>query len=51
MNDKLHDAVIRLHDVARAVEQEIGIGKLSQDIRDAADRLHMLLKVEAKEIK
>jgi hypothetical protein len=53
MNEKsqLHEAVIQLHDIARTVESNIGSGKLSQDIRDAADRLHMLLKVEVEETK
>ena len=31
--------VIRLHDIAREVEQKIGVGELSQDIRRCADRL------------
>jgi hypothetical protein len=31
--------VIRLHDIAREVEQKIGAGELSRDIRDCADRL------------
>jgi hypothetical protein len=31
--------VIRLHDVAREVEQKIGVCKLSEDIRACADRL------------
>jgi hypothetical protein len=31
--------VIRLHDIAREVEQKIGVGELSRDIRDCADRL------------
>ena len=31
--------VIRLHDIAREVEQQIGVGELSQDIRACADRL------------
>lgn len=31
--------VIQLHDIARKVEQQIGVGKLSQDIRACADRL------------
>jgi hypothetical protein len=31
--------VIRLHDIAREVEQKIGAGELSKDIRDCADRL------------
>jgi hypothetical protein len=36
--------VIHLHDVARKVEQEIGVGQLSEDLRKIADRLHELLK-------
>jgi hypothetical protein len=31
--------VIRLHDIAREVEQKIGVGELGQDIRACADRL------------
>jgi hypothetical protein len=31
--------VIRLHDIAREVEQKIGVGKLSKNIRACADRL------------
>ena len=51
MYDRLHDAVMQLHDIARLVENEIGQGKLSEDIRVAADRLNMLIKVEVEEIK
>jgi hypothetical protein len=40
-NLKLVDAVIQLHDIARLVEQEVGQGELSRDIRDVADRLHV----------
>jgi len=36
--------VIRLHDVAREVEQKIGFGELSKDIRACADRLSDLNK-------
>ena len=32
--------VIRLHDIAREVEQKIGVGELSKDIRVCADRLN-----------
>jgi len=32
--------IIRLHDIAREVEQKIGVGALSQDIRACADRLN-----------
>ena len=37
--------VIRLHDIAREVEQKVGIGELSKDIRECADRLSDLNKV------
>jgi hypothetical protein len=40
-NLKLVDAVIQLHDIARMVEAEVGIGELSNDIRALADRLHL----------
>jgi hypothetical protein len=43
MNEKLHDAVIALHDLARLIEQEIGTGQLSEDIRHCADRLNVLI--------
>ena len=42
MNDKLTDLVIQLHDIARTLEQEIGRGQLSDDVRNCADRLHVL---------
>ena len=38
------DEIIKLHDIARKIEQEIGKGQLSEDIRKAADRLNTLLK-------
>ena len=41
---ELKEEVIRLHDIARKIEQEIGAGQLSEDIRKAADRLSALLK-------
>jgi hypothetical protein len=40
----LTSQVIQLHDVARAVEQGIGKGQLSDDIRQCADRLNALIK-------
>jgi hypothetical protein len=43
MQEKLTDLVIQLHDIARTIEQEIGVGQLSADIRNAADRLTVLL--------
>ena len=44
MNEKLLDLVVQLHDIARTIEQEIGVGQLSEDIRNAADRLNTLSK-------
>jgi hypothetical protein len=41
-NLDLIDAVIKLHDIARLVEAEVGEGKLSNDIRDIADQLHIV---------
>jgi hypothetical protein len=41
---ELQERIIQLHDIARAVEKEIGQGQLSEDIRNAADRLSALLK-------
>lgn len=41
---KLLDDVIKLHDIARLIEQEIGQGNLSDDIRQCANRLNVLLK-------
>ena len=40
---ELKDKIIQLHDIARAIEQEIGVGQLSEYIRQAADRLHEVL--------
>ena len=37
---ELEERIIQLHDIARAIEQDIGVGQLSEDIRKAADRLH-----------
>jgi len=38
------DAIIMLHQIARMIETKIGKGLLSEDIRDCADRLHVLTK-------
>jgi hypothetical protein len=38
----LIDAVITLHEIARTVATEIGVGQLHDDIRNCADRLHEL---------
>ena len=45
MDFELEYAVIRLHDIARLIEQNVGVGELSQDIRKCADRLSDLSKV------
>ena len=45
MDFELEYAVIRLHDIARLIEEKVGVGKLSQDIRKCADRLSELSKV------
>jgi hypothetical protein len=36
----LIDAVIALHEIARTVAEEIGVGQLHDDIRNCAERLH-----------
>lgn len=41
-NFRLIDAVIELHRIAVTVAEEIGPGKLHDDIRACADRLHEL---------
>ena len=46
MDFNIEYLVIRLHDIAREVEQQIGIGELSQDIRACADRLSDLNKAK-----
>jgi hypothetical protein len=38
-NYELEDKIIQLHDIARVVEQQVGQGQLSEDIRKTADRL------------
>ena len=40
----LDQAVIDLHNIARTIEQEIGIGKLSVECRRLADRLSDVIK-------
>lgn len=42
--DTLEQSVIDLHYIARLVEQRIGNGLLSQDLRNCADRLNELIK-------
>ena len=43
-DDKLAEAVIQLHNIARMIESEIGRGLLSDDVRDCANRLHMITR-------
>jgi hypothetical protein len=47
-NLKLIDTVIALHDIARTVGEEIGVGQLHDDIRACADRLHELSIVDSR---
>jgi hypothetical protein len=44
MDFDLEHLVIHLHNIAREVEQKIGFGELSKDIRKCADRLSELNK-------
>jgi hypothetical protein len=44
----LVDAVIALHEIARTVAEEIGVGQLHDDIRDCANRLHELSIIDNK---
>lgn len=45
MSDKeLSEAVMKLHDIARLIENKIGTGGLSKDVRSAADVLNDLIK-------
>ena len=46
---KLEQAVMDVHNIARLIEQEIGTGQLSLDLRDCAVRLAMLIKLDWKE--
>jgi hypothetical protein len=38
-----HQDIITLHNIARNIENKMGSGKLSEDIRRAADRLNTLV--------
>lgn len=40
------DAVIELHRIAALIENKIGKGQLSEDIRNCADRLNQLTKTQ-----
>lgn len=41
-NLDLIDAVVKLHDIARLVKEETDNDNLHDDIRNCADRLHLL---------
>ena len=43
---ELVDSVIKLHDIARLIEREIGKGNLSDDIRQCANRINFLINGE-----
>lgn len=43
-DSKFTNAIIQLHDIARLIEQQIGTGQLSEDVRNCADRLHVCIK-------
>jgi hypothetical protein len=47
-NLELVDAVIALHEIAKTVAEEIGIGQLHDDIRNCADRLHEFSLIDSK---
>lgn len=42
--DTLEEVVIKLHDLARIIEREMGRGTLAHDVRKSADGLNELLK-------
>ena len=50
MADDLSQSVVSLHGIARQIEQEIGVGQLSEDIRKCADRLSVLISVAPSKI-
>ena len=45
-NFDLDQLVIQLHSIAARIEQNIGVGLLSEDVRKCADRLSDILKKE-----
>ena len=45
MDFEIEYAVLRLHDIARLIEQKVGKGALSDDLRALADRLHETVNV------
>ena len=52
MNEtKFVEAVIKLHDIARLVENEIGKGTLAEDLRKCADQLDLLTSIPREEVR
>jgi hypothetical protein len=43
-HDTLNEVVVKLHELARIVEREIGFGQMSTDIRKTADKLNDIIK-------
>lgn len=43
---ELAGIVTKLHDLARTVESQIGVGEISKSIRTSADQLHEIVKQE-----
>ncbi len=50
-NLELIDAVVALHEIARTVAREVGVGQLHDDIRECADRLHKLSLIDSRNSK
>ncbi len=48
-NVDLDDLVIKLHDIAQRIEDNIGIGLLSEDVRKCADRLSDILRKDLRD--
>lgn len=46
MDFEIEYAVIRLHDIARELEQKIGVGTVTEEIRRCADKLSEISKVK-----
>lgn len=49
-NVDLNELVIKLHDIAGRIEDNIGIGLLSEDVRKCADRLSELLRKDTRDV-
>jgi hypothetical protein len=49
--EDLKDSIIKLHDIARLIEKELGHGLLAEDIRKSADRLNDVLTKNIYDLK